>query len=131
LPATLLGCPKKEAPVQDSGPPAVTVLDTPDVVTLQALTEEDAGPDVVEASAPKKWTGPAANPNQQKIQMCCNAMRTQAKQLGNSPEANQIVQYASFCDVMAKQVGPGGSAPEFNQLRQMLKSVKLPAACSF
>jgi hypothetical protein len=130
LPALLLGCPKKQAPVEDAGPAAPTVLDTPDVVVLQALTEEDAGPDAADA-APKKWAGPATNPNQVKIQACCNAMRAQAKQLGTSPEANQIVQFAGFCDVMAKQVGPGGNAPEFNQLRQMLKSVKLPAACSF
>jgi hypothetical protein len=127
----LLGCPKKQAAVEDSGPPAPVVQDVPDVVVLQALTEEDAGPDAADAAAPKKWAGPATNPNQQKIQMCCNAMRTQAKQLGNSPEANQIVQFAGLCDVMAKQVGPAGNAPEFNQLRQMLKSVKLPAACSF
>ena len=127
----LLGCPKKQAAIEDSGPHAPVVQDVPDVVVLQALTEEDAGPDAADAAAPKKWTGPATNPNQQKIQMCCNAMRAQAKQIGNSPEAVQIAQLAAACDMFATQVGPAGNAPEFNQLRQMLKSVKLPAACSF
>jgi hypothetical protein len=126
----LLGCPKKQA-VEDAGPPAATVQDTPDVVLLQALTEEDAGPDAADTGAPKKWTGPATNPNQVKIKACCNAMRAQAKQIGNSPEAVQIAQLAAACDMFATQVGPAGNAPEFNQLRQMLKSVKLPAACSF
>jgi hypothetical protein len=128
--AMLPGCPKKQAPVEDAGPPAAAVQDTPDVVVLQALTEEDAGPDA-DAAPPKKWAGPPTNPNQMKIQACCNAMRAQAKQLGNAPEAAQIPQLAALCDVLAKQVGPGGNAPEFNQLRQMLKSVKLPAACAF
>jgi hypothetical protein len=129
FPAALLGCPKKQPPVVDAGA-APTAAEAPDVVVLSALTE-DAGEDVEAAAAVKKWTGPAVNPNQQKIQACCNAMRSQAKQLGNSPEAFQITAFAGQCDVFAKQVGPAGNAPEFNQLRQMLRSVKLPAACSF
>jgi hypothetical protein len=129
FPAALLGCPKKQAPVEDAGAPA-PVAETPDVTVLQALTD-DAGEDAPAEAAPKKWTGPPTNPNQLKIQACCNAMRSQAKQLGNSPEAFQITSLAGQCDMVAKQVGPAGNAPEFNQLRQMLKSVKLPAACSF
>jgi hypothetical protein len=129
FPAALLGCPKKQAPVEDAGTP-VAVAEAPDVVVLQALTD-DAGEDADAEAAAKKWTGPPTNPNQLKIQACCNSMRAQAKQLGNSPEATQIVLLASQCDMVAKQVGPGGNAPEFNQLRAMLKSVKLPAACSF
>jgi hypothetical protein len=58
-------------------------------------------------------------------------MRAQAKQMGNSPESFQITALAGQCDMFAKQVGPAGNAPEFNQLRAILKSVKLPAACSF
>jgi hypothetical protein len=127
FPTALLGCPKKQPPVEDAGAPP-PVADTPDVTVLQALTE-DAGEE--EAAPAKKWTGPAVNPNQLKIQACCNAMRAQAKQLGSSPESGTIVALAAQCDVIAKQVGPAGNAPEFNQLRQMLKSVKLPAACSF
>jgi hypothetical protein len=128
FPLALLGCPKKPAPVEDAGGPP-PVAETPDVTVLQALTE-DAGEEA-EAAPPKKWTGPAVNPNQLKIQACCNAMRAQAKQLGNSPESVQIQGLAAQCDMIAKQIGPAGNAPEFNQLRQMLKSVKLPAACSF
>jgi hypothetical protein len=130
FPAALLGCPKKQPPVEDAGAAPAATAEAPDVVVLQALTEDDAGDADAEAAA-KKWTGPATNPNQVKIQACCNSMRAQAKQLGNSPEAFQITALAGQCDMVAKQVGPGGNAPEFNQLRQMLKSVKLPAACSF
>ncbi len=129
FPCALLGCPKKEPPVVDAGAPAAA--DTPDVVLLQALTDDGGDEGEAEAAPPKKWTGPATNPNQQKIQACCNAMRAQAKQIGNSPEAFQITAFAVQCDTFAKQVGPAGNAPEFNQIRQMLKSVKLPAACSF
>jgi hypothetical protein len=93
---------------------------------------EDAGPDADAAEAGKKWGGGGGyNPNQLKIKACCNAMHAQAKALGNAPEAAPIVMIATQCDVIATQVGPQGNAPEFNQLRQMLKSVKLPAACSF
>jgi hypothetical protein len=127
FPAILMGCPKKQPAVEDAGAPP-PVADTPDVTVLQALTE-DAG-DEAEAEAGKKWTGPAVNPNQLKIQACCSAMRAQAKQLGSSPEAFQIQGLAAQCDMFAKQVGPAGNAPEFNQLRAILKSVKLPAACS-
>jgi hypothetical protein len=129
FPCSLLGCPKKEAPVVDAGV-APAVADTPDVVVLQALTE-DAGDEGEAEAAAKHWTGPPTNPNQQKIQACCNAMRAQAKQIGNSPEAFQINALAVQCDTLAKQVGPAGNAPEFNQLRAVLKSIKLPAACSF
>jgi hypothetical protein len=128
FPAILMGCPKKQPPVEDAGGPP-PVADTPDVTVLQALTD-DAGDEGEAEAAPKKWTGPAVNPNQLKIQACCSAMRAQAKQLGTSPEAYQITALAAQCDVFAKQVGPAGNAPEFNQLRAILKSVKLPAACS-
>ncbi len=129
LPAALLGCPKKQPAVEDAGA-APAAVEAPDVVVLQALTE-DAGEDVADTAPPKKWTGAPTNPNQTKVQACCNAMRAQAKQIGNSPEAFQITALAGQCDMVAKQVGPAGNAPEFNQLRQMLKSIKLPAACSF
>jgi hypothetical protein len=88
--------------------------------------------DAAEASAPRKWTGGAAtNSNQVKIKACCNAMRAQARQLGSSPEAFQINAFAVQCDTFASQVGPQGTAPELNQVRQMLKSINLPAACQF
>jgi hypothetical protein len=129
FPAALLGCPKKPPPVEDAGA-ATAPAEVPDVTVLQALVE-DAGDEGEAEAAPKKWTGTPTNPNQQKIQACCTAMRGQAKQMGNSPEAFQVNALATQCDMFAKQVGPAGNAPEFNQLRAILKSVKLPAACSF
>jgi hypothetical protein len=132
LPLLALGCPKKPPPmaVEDAAPPAPA--SAPTMTELAPLVDEagveDAAP---EAAAPKKYTGPAVNQNELKVQQCCNAMRTQAKAMGNSPEAFQLLAGATYCDNVAKQVGPAGSAPEFAQIRAMLKSVKLPSACQF
>jgi hypothetical protein len=102
------------------------------VTELAPLTDTtDAGDAAAEAAAPKKWVGPAVTPNQLKIGACCAAMRAQAKQMGQSPEAFQLNAAAVQCDLFAKQVGPAGTAPEFAQIRQMLRSVKLPSACQF
>ena len=132
IPAFVAGCPKKPAPVVDAGePPAPPASSS--VTELAPLVEDDAG-DAGDASeaGPKKWTGPGMNPNQMRIAQCCGAMRAEAKKLGpGSPEAFQLNAIAGQCDVFAKQVGPGGNAPEVNQLRQILRSVKLPAACQF
>ncbi len=131
LPFLVTGCPKKPPPIADAGeappPPASSS------VTEIAPLIEDAGDDASDASdaAPKKWTGPAGNPNQIRIQMCCNAMRAEARKLGASPESFQLTAAAGQCDIFAKQVGPAGNAPELNQLRQVLRSVRLPAACQF
>jgi hypothetical protein len=127
------GCQKKQAAVQDASPPSVAPASTPEVTELRPLTE-DAGSDAaaVDAAIAKKPSGAGTyNANQQKIRQCCNAMRTQAKQLGPSPEANQLVGFATYCDTLAVQVGPQGTAPEFNQLRQLLKSITLPSGCQF
>ncbi|HZU84780.1 MAG TPA: hypothetical protein VE987_17740 [Polyangiaceae bacterium] len=125
------GCSKKPPPppVEDAAPMPAS---TPTMTELAPLVE-DAGPEdaAAEAAAPKKYVGPAVNPNQLRIAACCNAMRAQAKQMGQSPESFQVNAMAAQCDVFAKQVGPAGTAPEFAQLRQILKSVKLPAACNF
>jgi hypothetical protein len=90
---------------------------------------DDAGDVDASDAAAKRWAGPPVNPNQQKLQACCNAMRAQAKALGSSPEANQLIGAAATCDTFVKQVGPAGSAPELAALRGLLKSVKLPVAC--
>ena len=83
-------------------------------------------------AARKKWTGPGMNSNQSRIAMCCNAMRAEARKLGpGAPESCQLNDNAGHCAVFAKQVGPAGNAPELNQLRQILRSVRLPAACQF
>lgn len=130
FPVFVLGCPKKQPPVVDAGepppPPAASS------VTELAPLIEDAGEDVADVvEAGKKWTGPGVNANQAKIMACCGAMRAEARKLGASPEAFQLTAAAQQCDVFARQVGPAGNAPELNQLRQVLRSVKLPAACQF
>ncbi len=131
VPLLLMGCPKKQPPVEDAGaapPPA----STPEVTELAPLTDDGGEEAEAEASAPKKAGGGGYNSNQMKIKQCCNAMRAQAKAMGaNSPEAFQINGLAAQCDMFAAQVGPHGNAPEFEQLRQILKSIKLPTACAF
>jgi|HubBroStandDraft_2_1064218.scaffolds.fasta_scaffold637679_1 hypothetical protein len=132
VPGFLLGCPKKAPPPGvDAGEPAPAASVT--VTELAPLTEDEAGADAAPEAGPRKWTGTgtASNPNQIKIAACCNAMRAQAKQMGASPEAFQLNAVASQCDMFAKQVGPTGNAPELNQARAVLRSLKLPAACSF
>jgi hypothetical protein len=131
LPLLAMGCPKKQPPppVEDSAPPPAS---TPSVTELAPLTDTADASDAAPEAATKKWTGPAMNPNQMKIEACCNGMRAQSKALGaNSPEGFQLNAAATQCDVFAKQVGPQGNAPEFAQLRQILKSLKLPAVCQF
>lgn len=131
FPVFVTGCPKKQPAVVDAGEPTPPASST-GVTELAPLTEDDAGAgDGAPEAGPKKWTGPGMNTNQTRIAMCCNAMRAEAKKLGASPEAFQMTAVAAQCDVFAKQVGPAGNAPELNQLRQMLRSVKLPAACQF
>jgi hypothetical protein len=130
FPVFVMGCPKKQPPVVDAGePPPATSTSVAELAPLvdDAGDEGDGAPE----GGPKKWTGPGGNPNQARIQACCNAMRSQAKTLGASPEAFQLNAVAAQCDVFAKQVGPAGNAPELNQLRQVLRSVKLPGACNF
>jgi hypothetical protein len=129
FPVFVMGCPKKAPPVVDAGEPPPPATST-SVAELAPLVD-DAGDESTPEAGPKKWTGPAVNPNQTKIQACCRAMRAEAKTLGASPEAFQLTAVAGQCDVFAKQVGPGGNAPELNQLRQILRSVKLPSACQF
>lgn len=131
LPLVAVGCPKKAPPpVEDSAPPPPA--STPSVTELAPLTDTADASDAAPEAAPKKWTGPSLNPNQMKIEACCNAMRAQAKAMGaNSPESFQINAAAAQCDVFAKQIGPQGNAPEFAQLRGILKSLKLPAVCQF
>ncbi|HXN34270.1 MAG TPA: hypothetical protein VN894_20555 [Polyangiaceae bacterium] len=131
LPVLVAGCPKKQ-PVAVEDAEAPPPPSAPTVTEIAPLTDTtDAGDAAAEAASPKKWVGPAVNPNQSKLAACCAAMRTQAKQMGQSPEAFQLSAAAVQCDVFVKQVGPQGTAPELAQVRQLLKSVKLPSACQF
>ena len=82
------------------------------VTELAPLIEDARRGGGAPEAGPKKWTGPGVNPNQLRIQACCNAMRAQARTLGpGSPEGFQLNAIAGQCDVFAKQVGPAGNAP--------------------
>jgi hypothetical protein len=131
FPMFVMGCPKKTPPQTDAGDTTPPPASSPSVAELAPLIEDEAGADAAPEAGPKRYTGPAGNPNQARIKACCNAMRSQAASLGASPEAFQLKAVAGQCDVFAQQVGPGGNAPELNQLRQLLRSVKLPGACNF
>lgn len=125
------GCSKKEAAVvEDAGWAPASTMSAPQITEIAPL-EDEAG--VVDAAptAPRKYGGGGGqNANQARIKQCCNAMRTQVKAMGAaSPEGFQLNALATQCDIFAAQVGPQGNAPELGQLREILKSVKLPAAC--
>lgn len=132
-PVLLLGCPKKENPVVviDSGPPPA-VIDSA-VTELKPLDELDAGDDADAADAARRPTGPGLTTSQLRAKQCCNALRSNAKALGTSPEAAQLLQLATMCDTIAMNLGPnkGGNAPELEPIRQLLKGkATLPPLCS-
>jgi hypothetical protein len=132
------GCSKKEPPpAQNVETPPPPPSSAPTVTELAPLTD-DGGPDGeadAQADAAKPayhaGSGPGVSANQSKVKACCNAMRTQVKALGNSPEATTLNGFVAACDALATQVGGAGSDPAFNQLRTMLKVVKLPNLCQF
>ncbi len=110
IPALLAGCAKKPAPVEESPPPTPPPASTPEVTELAPLID-DAGSDVgaPDATPKKTASGGGANANQLRIKQCCAAMRAQAKQLGTSPEANELIGLSMQCDKLASQVGPLGA----------------------
>ncbi len=134
VPALMMGCPKKPAPVvEEAGPPPPPPASTPTVTELAPMVD-DAGPDAMTDAAPdasKKWTGGGTtySANQLRIRECCSALHTQAKTLGSAPEAAQVNMAASACDMLVVQAGATGTAPELSGVRQMLQSVKLPSVC--
>jgi hypothetical protein len=122
-------------------PPAAAVFDAapPPAATDAAPTvlvplDEDAGSpvDAAVAVVVKHTGGPGLSNNQARAKQCCSAIRTQAKTLGASPEANMLTGFAAQCDMVALQIGPttGGQAPEFAAIRQLLKGHNIPAVCS-
>lgn len=134
--AVLLGCQacKKETPVVviDAGPPPPAVIDAAPA-DLQPLDTLDAGDDGDAADAAKKHTGSGLTTSQLRAKQCCNALRSQAKALGNSPESAQLIQLATMCDTIAIGIGPskGPQAPELEPIRQILKGkATLPPLCS-
>ena len=129
IPLLVLACKKPAPAIVDAGPPPEVPDSAPAVL---APLDEDAGA-MVDASdaAVKKPTGSGLTVNQSRAKQCCNQLRTQAKQMGSSPEANMLIGFATTCDQMAMQVGPtsGAQAPELAPLRQMLKGHNIPAIC--
>jgi hypothetical protein len=121
-------CEKKPPPVIDAGaPPPPVPTDTTPVVLTPLDDSLDSGSD---APAPKpRGNYTPTNTNAARIKACCNAMRTQAKGMGSSPEANLVLQAATACDMVALQATATGTAPEFAQVRTMLKGRVLPNAC--
>ncbi len=130
MPVVLFGCPKKTNPVQDAAP-APTPTPTMTEAVLAPI-EDDAGDAAEEEAAAKPvYHGSGLTTNQLRIKQCCNALRSQAKTMGNSPEAMQITQAATLCDGVVLAVGnqKGGQAPEFAPVRQMLTGKTIPAVC--
>jgi len=109
--------------------PVATVDAAPTV--LQPLDEIDAGADAAEAAAPVRH-GNGLTTSQTRAKQCCNALRTQAKALGNSPEAQQLLSVATLCDGIAIGIGPsaGPQAPELEPIRAILRGKPtLPPLC--
>jgi acetyl-CoA acetyltransferase len=113
----------------DAGPAPVPTDAAP---TVLVPLDEDAG-SVPDAAPPPvhRGGGSGLTTNQSRAKQCCAALRTQAKTLGASPEANILAGFAAQCDVVAMQIGPtsGGQAPEFAALRQLLKGHNIPGVC--
>ncbi|WP_394837415.1 hypothetical protein LVJ94_10955 [Pendulispora rubella] len=135
MPMLVLGCPKKkEAVVEvDAAPPPPPPAASSAPAELVPLDVPDAGEDAGTDAATAKKPGSGLTTSQSRVKQCCNAMRAQAKAMGNSPESAQLQAIAAQCDVFAMQVGPskGAQAPELEPLRQILKGKPtLPPLCS-
>ena len=133
-PALILGCPKKPDPVavEDAAPPPPPVVIDAAPTELVPLDQVDAGADTGAPDAAKK-PGTGLTQSQTNVKACCNAMRAQAKAMGNTPESAQLTAAAAQCDAIALQVGPskGPQAPEFELIRQLLKGKPtIPAVCT-
>lgn len=125
------GCKKEPVVVVvDSGPPpAAFDAALAEILPLDTL---DAGVDADAADAAKKGTGSGLTLSQQRAKQCCNALRAQAKAMGNSPESAQLIGLAGMCDTVAMNLGPskGGNAPELEPVRAILRGKPtLPPLC--
>jgi hypothetical protein len=121
---TLAACPHKAPPMTfDAEPPPPAVDAAPAVL---APLEDDAGPDVYEASKPHA-TGPAVDPTVARLKQCCAALSKQAKEQGNPPD---IMPAVNTCNTVAAQLAANPNAPELNMLRPLLKALRnTPAPC--
>jgi len=112
-------------------PPPPPVIETPPAPVETAPVElaplvEDAGADAdASDGAVKKATG-GGSTAASRMKQCCNALRTQAKNLGPSPEAAQLQTIATVCDQAAS-----GTAPEFAPLKSLMAGKNVPPVCQF
>ncbi len=121
----IAGCPKKEAPpAPDSGPPPIP--EDTGVIVMEPIIE-DSGPG--DSGAKKAQGGPAVNQVVSRLKQCCNALSSQAKQLGPSPEGGMIQAAAVQCNAVVSQVGPSGNAPELGALKGLLQGRNVPPIC--
>jgi hypothetical protein len=92
---------------------------------------DDAGADAgTDAGTKPHWTGPAQNTNVTRLKQCCAQLSSQAKQLGNSPEAGMLMTAAAQCNASAGAIAPGQNAPEFGAIRTLLQGKNVPAVCA-
>jgi hypothetical protein len=129
----LVACPKKQEPIADAAPPPPQpVVEEDAAVTVLEPIAEDAEADAAaDADAAKVATGHAVSTNVQRLKMCCQQLRIQAKALGASPEAGMLKSAAAQCDTTATQFGKsGGSAPELGVIKTLLAGRNVPPVCS-
>ncbi len=73
--------------------------------------------------------GVPQNANLEKLKACCNALATQGKGLGSSPEGMTMITMSQQCLAIVAQAGPKGTAPELGPIRGYLNGASVPAVC--
>lgn len=77
----------------------------------------------------KPTAGKPTNTNVERLKQCCNALITQGKGMGATPEGMTMVTYGQQCLALVAQAGPSGNAPELAALRPYLQGGNIPAIC--
>lgn len=86
--------------------------------TYAAVNDPVAKGGAPSAAAPSQFGNLAA---------CCNALATQAKSLGASPEAGVLLSAAAQCSALAKN--GSANSPELSALKGLLAGRNVPAVC--
>jgi hypothetical protein len=73
--------------------------------------------------------GVPTNGNLERLKQCCNALATQGKSLGASPEGLTMISASQQCLAIVAQAGPKGTAPELGPIRGYLQGANVPAVC--
>lgn len=126
--ACMSKCKKDPPPTVFEAGPAPTPVETAPPVQLEPEIVDAGEPDA--DAAPKKYTGPAYNANAARIRQCCNAITSQAKTLGASPEAATLLGVAMQCNAAAVALSTNPNAPELAMLKGALAGKNVPALCS-